>query len=151
MNSKVAKSVYGVGAWKIKVDDRGYVDGDFLVMKGKGGEERRIGSTSTDLVVHRISGVAGAILETSSPLHFLVPVTVNEGGEEGRKKMTTGGVWVAWCVVKQREKTEGAAALGSSETTSKHLWWGCFSCTSKIGEKEGSVRGNGRMKNCIYL
>ncbi|CAH1439912.1 unnamed protein product [Lactuca virosa] len=53
-------------------------------------EERRIWSTSTDLVVHRSSGVAG-------------------------------GVWVAWCVIKQSEKTEGAVALGSLETTSKHL------------------------------
>ncbi|CAI9272246.1 unnamed protein product [Lactuca saligna] len=71
--------------------------------------------------------------------------------EEGRKKTTTGGVWVSSCVVKEWDKTEGAVALGSLETTNKHLWWGCFCCTSKTCEKEGSVRGNGRMKNCIYL
>ncbi|CAH1445720.1 unnamed protein product [Lactuca virosa] len=77
-------------AVKIKVDDGGYVDGGFLVTKGKGSEERRIGSTSTDLVVHRSSGVAGAILATSSPLLFLVPVTVDERGKEAERKRQQG-------------------------------------------------------------
>ena len=54
-------------------------------------------------------------------------------------------------VVKEWEKTEGVVALGSPETTNKHLWWGCFCCSSKTSEEKGSVRGNGRMKICIYL
>ncbi|CAI9287028.1 unnamed protein product [Lactuca saligna] len=58
--------------------------GDGLPQCDNRGEERRIGSTSTDLVVHCSSGVAGVILATSSPLCFLVPVTVDERG--GRQK-----------------------------------------------------------------
>ncbi|CAI9292646.1 unnamed protein product [Lactuca saligna] len=88
-------------------------------------EERRIGSTSTDLVVHHSSGVAGAILATSSPLRFLVPVTVVRG-EEGRKKTTTEGVWVAWCVVKQWEKMEGVAALARRKPLANTSGGGVF-------------------------
>ncbi|CAH1421831.1 unnamed protein product [Lactuca virosa] len=72
---------------EIKVDDGGYVDG---VSWLRGSEEIRIGSTSTDLVVHRSSGVAGAILATSSPLRFLVPVTVDERGRKAERKRNRG-------------------------------------------------------------
>ncbi|CAI9302897.1 unnamed protein product [Lactuca saligna] len=48
------------------------------------------------------------------PLHHFVflfqLLSMRAGGS--RKKTTTGGVWVAWCVIKQWEKTEGVVALG---------------------------------------
>ncbi|KAL7610242.1 hypothetical protein Lser_V15G12717 [Lactuca serriola] len=89
----------------------------------------------------------------SSPLHhffFLFQLLSMRGGGRQKENDNRGCLGCLVCR-KTVGETEGAAALGSPETTSKHLWWGCFCCTSKIGEKEGSVRGNGRMKNCIYL
>ncbi|CAH1443341.1 unnamed protein product [Lactuca virosa] len=93
-------------AVKIKVDDGGYVDGGFLVMKGKGfrfgvfyqehemmkyeivlgakKKERRIGSTSTDLVVHRSSGVVGLFSGNLFTTSFLFQLLSMRGG--GRHK-----------------------------------------------------------------
>ncbi|CAI9280884.1 unnamed protein product [Lactuca saligna] len=53
-------------------------------------EERTIWSTSTDLVVHRSSGVVGAILATSSSLRSLVPVTVDERGRKQKENDNRG-------------------------------------------------------------
>nr|KAJ0216045.1 hypothetical protein LSAT_V11C300133400 [Lactuca sativa] len=92
----------------------------------------------------------------NDPLSFLnMSPTVNRGEYRGKreqrgllqqlpsggrqKENDNRGVWVSSCVVKEWEKTEGAAALGSPETTNKHLWWGCFVAPQRQAKKKGVI------------